>query len=167
MLNNKGISLITLVITITVMIILASITVFNSFDLIEDSQVTKLEKEYNDVCTFVTNISTKAVADIIDLSLTESTLASTEQISEFFEDTNENAIQIELMNQSITDPTEGVDPKYGYHYITGSQIENGIPGIEESSKLENVENDYIINFYYGVVVARISETKTNVMGAIR
>lgn len=167
-LKSNGISLISLIVTIVVIIILASITVFNSFDVIEDSHLSKMEKEYNDVCTFVTNISTKAQADIIDLNLTDATLATRNQIGEFYiydlstDFTSGDANKVFNIND-----TEGLDAKYGYHYITGNQIENGIPGLEEDSRLDKVENNYLINFYYGVVIAKISETKTNVMGMIR
>lgn len=169
--NNNGISLISLIVTIVVIIILASITVFNSFDVLEDSYISKKEKEYNDVCSFVTSISVKAEADIIDLELTDSTLVTIDQIDEFYiynvetDFTSGDTHKIISMNESIND--EGLEPKYGYHYITGKQIENGIPGININSGLEKVENNYIINFYYGVVIAKISETKTNVTGAIR
>lgn len=168
---NKGVSLITLIITIIVIIILSSIAVFNSLDTVDDANIVKKEKEYNDVCTFVRGISAKAEAGKFDLNLTKDTLATDDQINGFFiygEDidlTSGDTIKISQMNVSIRD--DGVNPNYGYHYITGKQIENGIAGVDASSKLENVKNDYIINFYYGVVIAKISDEKVNVTGVIK
>lgn len=165
---KKGISLISLIITIVVIIILASITVYNSLDTVDDANLVKMEKEYNDVCTFVRSISTKLEADIIDVNLSENTLATDEEISKFevqIDFTSGDALKIDGINKSIKDDDE--DPKYGYHYISGKDIVNGIEGIDISSKLEKVENDYIINFYYGVVIAKVSPTKVNVSGTIR
>ena len=171
MLNNKGVSIITLIITIVVIIILAAMTIFNSFDTVEDAHLTKTEKEYNDVSAFVINASTKVQAGLVDVSLTESTLVTRSQIEEFYiydVDTNftsGDTHKIINMNESIID--EGMDPKYGYHYFTGKQIENGLEQVGVKSNLDNVDNNYIINFYYGVVVAKVSDTKTNVTGAIK
>lgn len=169
--NNKGVSLISLIITIIVMIILAGITVFNSLDTVDDAYLVKKEKEYNDVCTFVRDVSTKAEADMIKLSLTKDTLATEGQIGNVFiygvetDLSSGDVHKMNDMNEAIRN--DEVDAKYGYHYVTGKQIEYGIPGVDVSSKLENVENDYIINFYYGVVVAKISDTQTNVTGAVK
>ena len=64
---KKGVSLISLIITIIVIIILATITIFNSLDTVDDSNIAVKEKEFEDVCTYVTNVSTKAMGDLINL----------------------------------------------------------------------------------------------------
>ena len=168
---KKGVSLISLIITIIVIIILATITIFNSLDTVDDSNIAVKEKEFEDVCAYVTNVSTKALGDLINLELTTETLATTNDIGKLFvydkktDFSSGDTHKIENMNFLVTSGNR--DPKYGYHFITGKEIENGIDGDEVSSKLENVKNDYIINFYYGVVIAKISEDKVNVFGAIR
>ncbi|MBQ9313415.1 MAG: hypothetical protein IJ220_00175 [Clostridia bacterium] len=81
---KKGVSLITLVITIVVIIILASISIFSSLDTIEQSQDLKKEVEFENVCTFVRAISSRAEADLIELNLSSSTLATATQLSDFY-----------------------------------------------------------------------------------
>lgn len=170
--RKKGISLISLIITIIVMIILTSLVVFSSLETIQDANLTKRRNEFTEVCTFVRNISTKAEADMIDLELSGDTLATAAQISDFFvhevetDFSTEDASKIDAINESIR--TSGRNPKYGYHYITGKQIENDtIPGIDVTSNFEDLQNNYIINFYYGVIISKISDSEVNVSGAIR
>lgn len=169
---NKGISLISLIITIIVMIILTSLVVFGSLETIQDANLTRKRNEFAEVCTFVRGISTKAEADLIELNLTSGTLATPSQISDFYVDevetdlSSSDAQKIEAINVSVRE--SGRNPKYGYHYITAKQIENStIPGIEANSNMEKVQNDYIINFYYGVIITKISDTEVSVSGIIR
>lgn len=165
---NKGISLISLIITIIVIIILASITIFNSLSTIDQAQVVKLEKEFNDVCDFVRTISTQVEAGMLELNLSGDTLATAEHLQDIYVDSPETEFTAEEQNNIHSLNQSGRNPKYGYHYITGKQIENGIPGLESiSSNLEDVKNNYIINFYYGTVVAKISDDKTCISGRVR
>ena len=171
---KKGISLVSLIVAILVIIILASMTVFSVLDTIEQAQDVKKEKEFKDVVTYVRSISNKIQSRTIDVSLTESTLASAEQISSMYiENSDESELladEVNIVNSVNTaiksgDSSFGAD--HGYHYVTSSQIKYGIDGIDETSNLDNVDNDYIINFYYGVVIARISSSKTLVDGIIK
>ena len=169
---NKGISLISLIITIIVIIILASIAVYGSLGTIQDANNVKKLNEYNNVCTYVEDVSSRVAADLLSINLTESTLATEDQIMSFYifdsnesEFTSGDAQKIKSINDSVKD--NGRNPKFGYHYITGKQIENGINGINYPSKLEGINNDYLINFYYGVIIGKVSDTKTNVTGTIK
>ena len=171
---KKGISLVSLIVAILVIIILASMTVFSVLDTIEQAQDVKKEKEFKDVVTYVRSISNKIQSRTIDVSLTESTLASAEQISSMYiENSDESELladEVNIVNSVNTaiksgDSSFGAD--HGCHYVTSSQIKYGIDGIDETSNLDNVDNDYIINFYYGVVIARISSSKTLVDGIIK
>lgn len=168
---NKGVSLISLVITVVVIIILAAVTVYNSLDTIDDANVAKMKKEYNDVCAYVTNVSAHANADMIDIEISNDMLASESQIASFYlsdsntELTEADTDKIHATNEEIRENSK--DAKYGYYYVTGNQIENGIPGIEISSELDGVTNNYIINFYYGVVIAKVSPTENVVTGVIK
>ena len=53
--NNKGISLITLIVTIVVMIILASIIISSSLDSVEETNITKINNEIKDLKIAVGN----------------------------------------------------------------------------------------------------------------
>lgn len=165
---KKGVSLISLIITIVAIIILASITIFSSLSTVGEAQNVKMEKEFNDVCDFVRSISTKAEAGIIELNLSGDTLATEAQLATFYVDSSESEFTAEEQ-QKIFSINESVrNPNYGYHYITGNQIENGIPGIEDvTPTLDGVVNNYIINFYYGTVVAKVSNTKTCISGKVK
>lgn len=169
---KKGVSLISLIITIIVIIILASIAVYGSLETIQDANDVKRLNEYDSVCTYVEDVSARVAADLLSVNLTDSTLATEEQIMSFYifdseesEFTSEDAQKIKSINDSVKD--SGRNPKFGYHYITGRQIENGIEGVDYPSNIEEVNNDYLINFYYGVVIGKVSDTKTNVTGTIK
>lgn len=168
---NRGVSLISLIITIVAVIILASVTIFNSLDTIDDAQIAKMQKEFNDVADFVRTVSSKAEADLIDLSLSYDTLATEAQLASFYVDDAESEFtaeaqnKIKALNDSVIE--SGKNAKYGYHFVTGKQIENGISGIDINSNLEGVENNYIINFYYGTVVAKISPNQSIYVGTIK
>ena len=176
--NNmkKGITLISLIITIVVILILASITVFSSLNTIDESQELKKEVEFESVCTFVRSISSKAEADLIQLNLTSATLITdTTKLNEFLTSSGElSAEEIQKINTDNDRYRQENTPQYGYHYIEGKYIENdNIPGLENVSSIDRslstpnkVENNYIINFYTGTVIAKVSESNTLVRGKI-
>lgn len=174
---KKGVSLISLIITIVVIIILASFTYFSSLNTIDETILAKKQSELEDVYTFVREISAKAQAGLIDLNLTSATLADDSILNDFYVSgdgtqlTEDKKESIESFNDSIKEEDR---PELGYHYITGRQIEfDTIPGLEGISTSNGglitpnkVENDYIINFYYGTVIAKVSSDKTLVRGKI-
>ena len=158
----------TLIITVVVIIILASITIFNGLDTFKRAQEAKAENEFKDVCNFVRTLSGNLEAGLLDTTLTKDTLATDEQINSMYVDSEESQLTPEEVNIiSNVNETAVSTPDRGYHYITAKQIEYGIPGIDADSSLSNVGNDYIINFYYGVVISRVSEEKTLVSGIVR
>lgn len=171
---KKGVSLISLIITIVVIIILASITIFSSLDTVEQSQQLKKETEFEEVTTFVRSISTKAEGGLITLNLTNDTVATVSQLSSFYSEGDETELSSEEIQRIEAINASSQNNKYKYHYIRGSQIENGIiPGLENINSSnygvnfpKKVENDYLINFYYGVVVAKVSQVKTLVRGNV-
>jgi len=174
--NNmkKGVSLISLIITIVVIIILASIVIFSSLGTIDQSQMVKKETEFEDVCTYVRQISSRAEAGLISLNLTSETLVQSDKLSEFYAPSGEMTSEEQNRINSLNEARQG-SPNYGYHYVKGRDIENDtIPGLEGLSSSEynfttpnKVENDYIINFTYGVVVAKVSPTKTLIRGTVK
>ncbi len=164
---KKGVSLISLIITIIVLIILSSITIFNSLNTVDEAQTVKMEKEFNDVCDFVRSISTKAEAGMLELNLSGDTLATESQLATFYVNSPESEFTAEDQQNIFSFNESGRDPNYGYHYITGNQIENGISGIDVPSNLDGVINNYIINFYYGTVVAKVSSNKTCISGKVK
>ena len=166
---KSGVSLVSLIITIIVMIILASISIFSSMGTIDESQNLKAEAEYREVCNYITEISSKYSAGLITLDLSGDKLAEEEIAS--FQIAGDDIINGEL------DKIDGFNdraPKYGYYYVKGADLENQVvpkftsnTSYKEFSVPKKVENDYIINYYYGVVVAKISPTKTLISGTIK
>ena len=77
--------------------------------------------------------------------------------------TTQDAVLVDSINTAV----KSNNPERGYHYITATQIEYGIDGIDEPSNLEKVKNNYIINFYYGIVIAKLSNTETRVSSSIK
>ena len=179
---KKGISLISLIITIIVMIILASITIFSSFNTVGESQDLKKKTEFNDVSTFVQEIGAKASAGLINLDLievassTDSTkihIATTDEISELVP--AEDQMNVSSANTSDRSANRK------YYYVTGKEIQSGsilgvtidsegnsINDIEKSFTIpKKVENNYIINFYYGTVATKISDDITLIHGQVK
>ena len=87
---NKGISLVTLIITIVVIIILTGITYFSSLNTVDQAQVAKKKAEFNNVCTFVRQISSRAEAGLIDIDMTGAEKASDSQIVAMVSDSDES-----------------------------------------------------------------------------
>ena len=173
--ENKGVSLISLIITIIVIIILASIAVFSSMDTIEQSQLVKNESEFENVCTFVRDISSRAEGGLIELTLTKDTLATANQIRSFVVPSGEFNSEDQNKIYSLNESRKDTNPNLGYHYIKGKDIENdtikGMEGFCSSTEgitlPKSVSNDYLINFTYGVIVAVISPTRNEISGKIR
>ena len=164
-----------IIFSIIVIIILAAITYFSSLNTVDQAQLAKKKAEFKDVCTFVRQISTRAEAGMLDLDMTGAAKATDSQIATMSSDdansefTSSEAQKVQSYNNS------GRNAKFNYYYVTGKQIMNDtIPGLEGlTSTADNftipnqVDNDYIINFYYGVVIAKVSPTVSLIEGAIR
>lgn len=163
---KKGVSLISLIITIVAIIILASIAIYSSFGTADEAYLVKNTKEFNDVVTYVNSVNAKLEARLTKSNLSVDTVATDAQIDEFYTTGANTEITSEEISK-IKDRNTGTNYKYSYHYVTASQIENGVPGISEESNLEGIENDYLINFGYGVVIAKVSDTQTKVAGTVK
>lgn len=168
---NKGVSLISLIVTIIVIIILASIAMFSATGSIEQSYDVKKQAEFEDVCTFVISVSSRAEAGLLDLNLTDATVATVSQLNSVYSPSGELTAEEQNKIASVNESSK--KSKYKYHYITGSQLENAsIPGLEDLIDDKNItfpkqaSNDYIINFQNGVVISKIAANKTLVHGKI-
>ena len=175
--NNlkKGVSLISLIITILVILILASIAIFSSLGTVEQSQIVKAEAEFKEVATFVRTISSLTESDLMELTLTNATKATPEQIQSFLVE-GENTMFTSSDCATITGYNqERSDPNKCYHFVRGADIQNDtIPGMENLTSgnfnftiPNKVENNYIINFYYGVIIGNIAPDRTLKEGSIR
>lgn len=160
-----------MIVTIIVIIILAGISIFNSLDTINQSQDVKSKTEFEDVYTFVNAVSIRAKAGKIDLNLRNDTLARADQLANFYSPSGDFSAEEQNKIFSVNESMQN-DPNKGYHFVKGRDIENDvIPGMENVRSIDKdlttpnkVKNDYIINFYEGVVVARISPNETLVRG---
>ena len=170
---KKGITLISVVITIIATMILAGITIMSSLDTTNQSLDLRNEVEFDDVANYVRIINTRVEAGLLELNLKNTTLATDEEVELFYavsgDFTTEKGNKIKSINSSKFD-----DPNSGFHYVKGKDIQNDtIPGLEGISLKDKsfvspnkVQNDYIINFYTGAVVGRISPKETRVKGNI-
>lgn len=163
---KKGVSLISLIITIVAIIILASIAIYSSFSTADEAYLVKNTKEFNDVVTYVNSVNAKLEARLTKSNLSGDTVATDAQIDEFYTTGANTEITSEEISK-IKDRNSDTNYKYSYHYITASQIENGVPGIPEESNLEGLKNNYLINFGYGVVIAKVSDDQTKVAGTVK
>lgn len=170
---KKGITLISLIITIISIMILAGITIFSSLETTDESLRLRNETEFDDICTYVRTINTKVEAGLIELDMPKTSLATDAEVESFClssgDFTEAKCDRVKIINSTKFD-----DPNNGYHFVRGKDIQNdSIPGlIGIASKDKNfivpskVKNDYIINFSNGVVIGRASSYESLVRGTI-
>ncbi len=148
MLNNKGISLITLVVTIIVMLILASIVYSSGFQSVEETTETKIAVERKKIMEAVSKrmvdnarnpsaypLIGKKVEDIVGYAYYIDGMTNSE-LQDFIESVTEETIDYMRVVDSISAATLGV---------------NGVP---ETSY-------YIVDYYTGKVYGSINMTAYN------
>ena len=151
--NNKGITMMTLVITIVTMVILISIVGYFSIESINNSHISNEKKEMADVLEYVLVRKAKLLNNEFDVEEKYGDISGkapivTEELLELvarnLEETGKNNI-IEV-NQNSIFPDE-----YKYIYITADKLNNEALSTEYTV-IRDVKNNYIINFYTGTVI---------------
>ena len=149
--NNKGVSLITLVVTIMVMLILLVVVGKYSFDNIVEANKAVDIREVADVREFVLDRQIRINDDdVIELLSNYSTLVLTAEDTHKFLD---GKISDDDIASIIEVNTSDLESRYKYFYLPKSgkyfdDYEFSANGI----KIKDVKNDYIVNFYTGTVI---------------
>lgn len=170
---KKGITLISLIITIISIMILAGITIFSSLETADESLKLRNEAEFDEVCNYVRTINARIEAGLIDLNMPRSSLATEDEIDSFCLPSGDfiekKCSRVKSINGIMLN-----DPNNGYHLVRGKDIQNdcipGLVGIASKDKSfvtpNKVKNDYIINFSSAIVIGKISSNESKVMGEI-
>lgn len=163
--NNKGISLITLTVTIIVMIILIGVVGVYSLDTIKRGHSAVARRELENVRNFVIRQSLRLdtndfVIDVVkypDIELSsEKTYALTmDKLSE------------QEINNIVSVNSSELDAKYKYYYIQAT--EKHFEDLDFSNNditVRDVKYDYIINFYTGTIIC-VSDGFFSVDGIVK
>lgn len=152
--NNKGVTMMTLVITIVVMIILISVTGYYSIDSIKNSYISREKNELSDIVEYVSVKKAKLLIDEMD-------------VNEEFNDASGqspviNIEELYLLASGLTETElnriievntyEDLTDNYKYLYITADML-NEQSFSTSDIVVKDVRNNYIINFYTGTVIA--------------
>lgn len=150
--NANGVTMMNLVITIVVMIILISVSGYYSIDSIKNGYTSRQKRELAAVVDYTATLKTKMLVD--EFSLTNETLVGVDALTTIAAGLSETSInKIIGVNESDT-----LVANYKYHYITPEKLQdtsfsNGFANVKEA------ENNYIINFYTGTVIALYDDGK--------
>ena len=160
--SQNGISLITLVVTMVVMMILVGIVGKYSLENIEKSNKAISESEFANVRDFTLNMQTKILAEEYEFDTNQIELSN--ELLYLLAD--ECLSSVELSN--IVDVNSSDLPaSCKYYYISADkemfEDKNFTKG---NINIQDVKNDYIINFYTGTIIA-FSENSYKVDGLIK
>ena len=150
--NNKGVTLMSLIITVVVMVILLSIVGYFSLDSVKNSYTANEKKELVDVAQYVSAIKIKLLLGEFDINEEYENAQNKIVTSEAVHLIASGLTESELVKIKTVNETEDLDENYKYFYITAEDLKR------ESIAKENIvvkdpKNDYIINFFTGTTIA--------------
>ena len=148
--NNKGVTILTLVITIVVMIIMVSIVGEYTTTSIKNSYTATEKKELSSIVEYVSTQKTKILAYEVDIN---DLLNNSDNLVISLEELEKNApgLGISKINTIVEVNVSELEDNYKYLYLTAQKI-NDLKVSESGIKVSDVKNDYIINFYTGTII---------------
>ena len=156
--NEKGITMMNLVVTIIVMVILISVAGFYSIDSIKNSYIANEKKELADVIEYVATLKTQLLID--EFSLSDDTV-----ISQTLLDKYENILTANQINKILEVNISTLNANYKYHYIDSEKLaDKAFSGGKVNVK--DAKNNYIINFYTGTIIA-LYDSKSEISGSVK
>ena len=162
--NNTGVSLMSLIITVVVMVVLISIVGYFSLDSVKNSYTANEKKELSDVVQYVSVRKAKLLVDEFDVKekykdaiLTEESIyLLAKGLSE-----SELALLVEVNNSSH------LDDNYKYFYITAENLNRELASTE-ALIIKDVKNNYIINFFTGTIIGLYDNgNRAEISGSIK
>ena len=146
--NNKGITLMTLIVTIVVMIILISIVGYFSMDSVINSHIANDKKEFADIVQYVATRKAELLIDEFDVSEKyPNSVVTAEALYLFARGLGED----ELNKIIEVNEAENLSNNYKYIYITSENLNNESIS-SENIVIKDAKNNYIINFFTGTVI---------------
>lgn len=160
--NQNGISMITLVVTMVVMLILIGIVGNYSLENINKSNEAVSEAEFASVRDFALNMQTKILLE--DYKFDTSEIQLTNELLYLLAE--EELSTVELNNiVDVNSSNLPAECKY-YFFSCDKKLFEDLDFTEGNITIQDVKNDYIINFYTGTVIA-FGESGCKVDGLIK
>lgn len=164
--NNKGITLLTLVITIVIMVIMIGIVGYYTTTNIKNSYTATEKKELFNIIEYVSTQKAKILAyevDINDLLNSSGDLViSLEDLEKYATGLNKSEIDT-MVEVNVSE----LEDNYKYLHITAEKL-NNLKLSESGITVNDVKNDYIINFYTGTIIGLYDSGKrVEISGSIK
>ena len=156
--KENGVTIMTLVVTIIIMVILVSVAGFYSIDSINNSYKANEKKELADVVEYTSILKSELILENFELK--EDTVVSHEKFAEL-----EDKLLESQINKMLEVNLSTLNPNYKYHYVTSEMLEDKTFSGGKIN-VKDANNDYIINFYTGTVVG-IYDSSCEISGIIK
>ena len=149
--NNKGVTLMSLIVTIVAMVILISVVGYFSLDSVKNSYIANEKKEMADVLDYVSIKRARLLVQEFN-------------VEEKFENIQNKVVTSEALYLIASGLTEndfnriievntasGLENNHKYLYITSEDLNNDSVRKDEIV-IKDAKNNYIINFYTGTII---------------
>lgn len=151
--NERGISLITLVVTIMVMIILISVVGKYSLENIQEATNAVMDSEFSNVRDFTLNVQNQMLVGDFEIELNKypDIVLSNELLYIIAKDKLQN---VEI-NNIVDVNSADIDDDYKYYFFQAESTDyfETRTFSKDNIRVQDVKYDYIINFYTGTVIA--------------
>ena len=155
--NQRGISLITLVVTIMVMIILIGVVGKYSLENIQEATNAVMDSEFANVRDFALNVQNQMLVGDFDIDLNSypDMVLSNELLYIIAKDKLQN---IEI-NNIVDVNSADINDNYKYYYFQADSTDyfETRTFSKDNIRVQDVKYDYIINFYTGTVIGVYDE----------
>lgn len=155
--NERGISLVTLIITIIIIILLTTVGGYYTIDALKKTERMDTEEEFRNVEELISIQRARIQND--EYVVSEDYVASDAEIDEKF-GTLLGSEMITLIKE--TNNSESIPPEYKYHLMNQEKFDTEF---SEHVNVRYVKREYLINYGKGVVIAN-SNGKAHISGKI-
>lgn len=163
--NQRGISLITLIVTILVMIILLGVVGKYSLDSIKEGQDAVSTKEISDVRNYVLSMQSKIIAGDFKINVDE--YPEIVLSADLLYTIAYNKLTDSEIGSIIDVNASSLNNNYKYYYFQASnKLFEDTNFSENGLVVQDVKGDYIVNFYTGTIIL-ITEDAAEVEGLIK
>ena len=156
--NQKGISLITLVVTIMVMIILIGVVGKYSLENIQEATNAVMDSEFANIRDFTLNVQNQMLVGDFDIDLNQypDIVLSNELLYIIAKD----KLQKIEINNIVDVNSADINDNYKYYYFQADSTDyfETRTFSKDNIRVQDVKYDYIINFYTGTVIGVYDET---------
>ena len=149
--NNKGITLMSLIITVVVMVILLSIAGHFSLDSVKNTYIANEKKEMADVVQYVSALKVKLLLGEFNVSENFENVQSKIVTEEALHLIASNLSENEMDKIKSVNDDSFLDANYKYLYITSKDLKDSKIS-KTDVVVKDAKNDYIINYFTGTII---------------